>query len=354
MPHRHFRAVTARMISTLGPIASIRSRFRGMASFTLAAALLVFDTGTASALQVTGLEGPHSFLADPDSDSYFISNVNGDARDRDNNGFITKLSGDGEIVAFKFVEGGHGPITLHAPKGMAIIGQVLYVADLEAVRSFDKNTGKPLGSVAIPNSAGSGASPSMPVGIAADSQGRLYVADQDANTIYRVETTPTLRLTAFMTDKSLAGPSGVAVHPKTGNILVVSWDSGKIFEITPEGALTELVSNGFFTARFQNLGGIDFDRWGNMYVADTTKGKIWRMTPNRKFQVIAEYLPSPSDVGIDRLNHLILVPYQYANAAEVNGLEAPVVSAGDKKKRTLADYGFIEPPKGTKEGTPRK
>ena len=342
------------MNSTLGPIASFHLRYRKRFLFVFAAALLTFEAETARALQVAGLEGPHSFLADPGSNTYYISNVNGDGRDRDNNGFITKLSGDGEIVAFKFVAGGQGPVTLHAPKGMAIIGPVLYVADLDAVRSFDKATGKPLGSVALPGTAGSGASPSMPVGIAADGQGRLYVADQDANAIYRVDTTPTLKLTPFIVDKALAGPSGVAVHPKTGNILVVSWDSGKIFEITPDGVLTELVSNGFFTARFQNLGGVDFDRWGNMYVADTTKGKIWRMTPNKKFQVIAEYLPSPSDVGIDRLNHLILVPYQYANAAEVNGLEAPTVSTGDKKKRTLADYGFVEPPKGTQEGTPRK
>lgn len=91
-----------------------------------------------------------------------------------------------------------------------------------------------------------------------------------------------------------------------------------------------------------------------MYVSDVTKGKIWRMLPNNKFQVIAEYLPGPSDLGIDRVNHLILVPYQDSNAAEVNGLESPTVSTGDRAKRTLADYGFVEPKKSDKEGSPRK
>jgi DNA-binding beta-propeller fold protein YncE len=333
-----------------------RSRPSGRWLLTLCTALLIFDCAPVLALQISGLESPHSFLADPDSNSYFISNVNGDGRARDNNGFITKLSGDGEIVAFKFIEGGRGSVTLHAPKGMAIVGQVLYVADLGAVRSFDKLTGKPLESVAIPATSGPGAGDkdSLPVGLAADSHGRLYVTDQTANTIYRIETAPTIRASVFVANKDLAGPAGIAVHPKTGNILVVSWDSGKVLEITPEGALTELVSNGFFSARFQNLGGVDFDRWGNMYVADTTKGKIWRMMPNKKFQVIAEYLPSPVGLGIDRQNHLILVPYQDANAAEVNGLEAPVYSTGEKKKRTLADYGFVEPPKASKEGRPGK
>ena len=88
----------------------------------------------ALALQVSGLESPHSFLADPATNSYFISNINGDTNARDNNGFITKLSDDGRITAFKFIEGGRGNVTLHAPKGMAIVDQVLYVTDLDTLR----------------------------------------------------------------------------------------------------------------------------------------------------------------------------------------------------------------------------
>jgi hypothetical protein len=78
-----------------------------------------------------------------------------------------------------------------------------------------------------------------------------------------------------------------------------------------------------------------------MYVSDFTAGKVWRMRPDLKFDVIAEYLPSPADIGVDRKNHLILVPYHYGNAAEMNGLESPVKS--QNKKRTLADYGFGSP-----------
>ena len=42
---------------------------------------------------------------------------------------------------------------------------------------------------------------------------------------------------------------------------------------------------------------------------------------------------------MDRRNHLILVPYEYGNAAEMNGLEAPTLP-GAKKKRDLSDYGL--------------
>ncbi len=307
----------------------------------------------AFALQVSGLEAPHSFLADPATNSYYISNINGESEARDNNGFITKLSDDGRITAFKFIEGGRGNVTLHAPKGMAVVDQVLYVTDLDTLRAFDKTTGKPLSTVVLPRPT-SANSPQSLVDVAADGQGHLYLADQLGNAIYRLDLTPALTLSIYVSGNHLAGPSGVAVHPKTGHIVVVSYDSGKIFDITPEGTLTELVSNGFFTGRFQNLSGVDFDRWGSMYVADATKGKIWRMLPNQKFQVIAEYLPSPTDLGIDRVNHLILVPYQDSNAAEVNGLESPNVASSDRAKRTLADYGFVEPLKSEKKGSPAK
>ncbi len=333
---------------------SSRPLRRSCFGLALAGVIGMVLTGSLSwALQVSGLESPHSFLADPPSRSYFISNINGEPEARDNNGFITKLSDDGQITAFKFIEGGRDNVTLHAPKGMAVVDHVLYVTDLDTLRAFDKTTGKSLSTLTLPRPA-DGKHPQSLVDVAPDGQGHLYLADQGGNAIYRVDLTATPTLTLYLSGPHLAGPSGVAVNPKTGHLAVVSYDSGKIFDVTPEGTLTELASNGFFTGRFQNLSGVDFDRWGSLYVSDATKGKIWRMLPNNKFQVIAEYLPGPSDLGIDRVNHLILVPYQDSNAAEVNGLESPTVSTGDRAKRTLADYGFVEPKKTDKEGSSRK
>ena len=298
----------------------------------------------AVAMQINGLESPHSFLADPANNSYYISNVNGEPNARDNNGFITKLNGQAEIVGFKFICGGEQGTTLHAPKGMALVDQVLYVADVDTLRGFDKNSGKTMMTIAMTPSP-LPARPLSLIDIAANDQGLLFVSDMPGNTIYKVDTKQRHVVSVFIHDERLAGPAGVAVHPKTGHIIVVSWEKGSILDISQDGVLTELVSNSFFTSRFQNLSGIDFDRWGNMYVSDLTKGKVWRMQPNKTFQVIAEFLPAPADVGIDRVNNLILVPYQQANVAEVNGLETPVGATGENRKRTLADYGFVAPPK---------
>lgn len=324
-----------------------------LSRIVLSAAFVLGLVLPSHAAQITGLESPNSFVGDSAGKEYFISNINGDREARDNNGFITKLDPNGKITNLKFIQGGVADILLHAPKGLALVGQILYVADLDQLKGFDKTTGKLLVSVSFPASASQHVVSLTDV--AAEPTGLLYVSDQSGNAIYKIDPSANHQVALLIHDDRLAGPSGIAVHPKTGHLIAVSWEKGKILEVTPEGQLTELESNGFFTGRFQNLSGVDFDRWGNMYLSDLTKGKIWRMTRDHRFQVIAEYLLAPADIGIDRANNLILVPYHYAHAAEMNGLEAPSDGKSKNEKRTLADYGFIPPPpKSAPEGAAKK
>jgi DNA-binding beta-propeller fold protein YncE len=307
-------------------------------------------------ITVTELQSPYSFVNDPLEKGYYISSVNGEAETADNNGFITKLNPHGKLLNLKFIQGGKDDVTLHAPKGMALVEHVLYVADLDTLRGFDTTTGKPVMALTIrsPTTSQPETLQTSLSDVTFDGKGHLYCSDQKANTIYRVNLA-TQTVSVLITDRSLAGPSGLAVHPKSGQIIAVSWEKGKISEVSPDGVVTELFSNGFFSNRFQNLRGVDFDRWGNMYVSDFTTGKVWRMSWDKRFQVIAEFLPSPGDLGIDRANNLILVPYELAHAAEMNGLETPSSGKTKQEKRTLADYGFIPPPpKPAPEGPVKK
>ena len=300
-------------------------------------------------ITVTNLQTPYSFVTGASGKDYFISSVNGEPDTADNNGFITKLDGSGTLLHLKFIQGGVDGVTLHAPKGMALVDETLYVADLDTLRAFDARNGKPVASIHVVD----GKALVHLTDVAYDGVGLLYCSDQHANRIYRVEL-PSQKVTLLVADPALAGPAGLAVHPKSGELIAVSWNKGKIFAISPTGTVSELFSNGFFSSRFSNLRGVDFDRWGNMYVSDFTTGKVWRMTWDKRFQVIAEYLPTPGDLSIDRTNNLILVPYEFAHAAEMNGLEAPADGKPKSEKRTLADYGFIPPPPKPAEGAPSK
>jgi hypothetical protein len=313
-----------------------RMLFAVALAFTLSPALVCTS---AEALQILELKSPQSFLVDPVTHAYFISNVNGDPAEKDNNGFITKLDKDGTLVNLGFVRGSRGDAVLHAPKGLAVVGHVLYVADIDTVRGFNTETGRPV--VTVPISTGQSRSPSTGlIDVVYDGKDHLFVSDVETNTIYQVDIANRHAVSVFVKDEALAGPRGLAIHPSTGHLIAVSWNEGSVLDISPEGTITVLVSNSFFSRRFKNLDGVDFDTWGSMYISDMTAGKVWRVTPDQQFDVIAEYLPTPAGISIDRTNHLILVPFLHSDAAEINGLEVPVQAKRKKRKRTLADYGF--------------
>ena len=283
---------------------------------------------------IVNLKSPQSIAVDP-GNGYFIANANGDPGNRDNHGFITKLNQDGEIVALHFIKDGQGTTVLHSPTGMVLVDQRLYVADLDTIRVFDKTTGEPVLAISLARHHCSSLA-----GLTAAPDGRLYVADTDTNAIYQIDPAQDHKVSLVVQDAGLSGPRGLAVNPRTGHLVGVSWNGGKIFEIDERGNIKELMANSFFSRRFTNLDGIDFDRFGSMYVSDFTAGKIWRIRPDLKKEVIAEFLISPAGLTVDRQKHLILVPYLYADGAEINGLEMPVNAGKKKRSRTLSDYGL--------------
>ena len=281
----------------------------------LALFFALFSSAIALALQVTGLKNPAGFIVDPATGHYFISNENGGPSERDNNGVITRLDETGKILKLKFIEGGTAGVTLHSPKGLAILDKTLFVSDIDRVRRFDLATGRPLGEIDL-----SAFKADFLTGLAADGAGLLYVADTGADTILKVDTRVGSRPTVFVKDSALAGPHGLAVNPATGALVAVSWNEGKILEIARDGSIKVLFANSFFNTRFGNLAGVDFDAFGNIYVSDFSQGKVIRIDPDFRIQTIAEFLTTPANVSIDRKNHLILVPYLAGNAAEMNGL----------------------------------
>ena len=298
------------------------------------ASLALWSIPLVHAYEISNLQFPQNIIAD-NGQVYFIANANGDPGSRENKGFISKADQEGKVTALHFIQGGKKSVTLHSPKEMAIIASTLYVADLDVVRGFDKNTGQSLATIPFSQFHAESLT-----GLAADSHGFLYVSDADTNTIFRINPTENHAITQFIQDARLSHPHGLAVHPRNGHLMGVGWDDGKVFEIDAKGILHVLFVSSFFSGGFHNLDGIDFDQYGTMYVSDLTAGKVWRIRANLKKEAIAEFLLSPSGIGVDRVNHLILVPYLYARGAEINGLERPSNDTGRKKKRTFSDYGL--------------
>jgi sugar lactone lactonase YvrE len=96
---------------------------------------------------VTGLATPEALSYDAALDMYFVSSINGQINVKDNNGFITRIHGDGRLDSLHFIQGGRGGVVLNGPMGSRIKGDTLWVIDIDVLRAFDTRTGKALATV---------------------------------------------------------------------------------------------------------------------------------------------------------------------------------------------------------------
>lgn len=122
-----------------------------------------------SILSEVGFLTPESVVFDKRRDVYFVSNINGGPLDKDGNGFISKVTPQGQLT-LKFIDGSLEGIDLDAPKGMTIAGDILYVADIDSIRKFDAISGKQLGSISVPGAT-------FLNGLSTGEKGKIYASD---------------------------------------------------------------------------------------------------------------------------------------------------------------------------------
>jgi hypothetical protein len=264
---------------------------------------LILSAYPANAFRVDGLKTPQSFIVDPALGNYFISNINGDPVSRDNNGFILKLDASGNSLPF--IRGGSPQVTLHAPDGLALKGNNLYVTDIDSLRWFDKNSGKPLGHIDF---TGIGAKRLR--GVAFDGEGNLYISDVLANAIYKVETGNDHKVSVFSKDNRLGNPSGMVYDSVRQSLIIVTRATGRILAVGMDGKIAPVIQK-----TFKNLYGVDWDRVGNLLISDSAEGKIYRIKKFSRTEIVRENILTPAGISFDYTRNLILVPSSKGNIA---------------------------------------
>jgi DNA-binding beta-propeller fold protein YncE len=263
---------------------------------------LVLCLPVAQAFELRGMDGPASFIVDPATGVYYVSNVAGSPRAKDGTAYIAKIAADGKLIDRDFIRSGRNGVTLNAPKGLAISGNDLYVADIDVVRRFDKNSGKLLGVVDLKLLGAK-----YLYGLALGPEAHLFVSDTAGDTIYKIDPKKNHRVSILVRGKGLR-PKGMVYENRHQRLLVTTKASGKIIAVDMGGQLLTV-----YRGKFNGLDGIDLGRQGNIIVSDYTAGKIYRIKKYSTLEVIRKNMVTPAGISFDHKNNRVLVPSSDGN-----------------------------------------
>lgn len=250
------------------------------------------------AWELRGFKQPESVVFDTRRHILYVSNIDGEPGNKDGKGTISRVAPSGRTLEAEWISG------LNAPKGMAIHGDKLYVADLDTLVVIDLEKGavqrhhlvseaKFLNDVAI------------------DRLGNVYVSDFLDNAIYRLTNN---RLNLWVKDDRLAAPNGL--YAEKDELIVATWGelSGQGFNTTVAGHLfTISLADKTIVSLGQgkplgNLDGVEADGLGGYFVTDWVAGTLLRIKRDGTSEVMLRLGQGSADLTYIRGAKLLLVP----------------------------------------------
>ena len=241
------------------------------------------------------LEGPESVVFDAKNKLFYVSNVNGHPLEADGNGYISTLSADGKIINQNWLTG------LNAPKGLALVGNLLYVADITELVVIDTTT-------ATIKARYEDKQAKFLNDVAADKAGNIYVSDMFTDKIHQLKDD---KFSVWLESAQLEKPNGLLVEGN--NLIVGSWG------VMTDGFATEVPGHlktiDLNTKQIESLGnkspagnldGVEPDGKGNYYVTDWLNGKLLHIEPSGNSSTLLVLGQGSADHTI--VDDLIVIP----------------------------------------------
>lgn len=271
---------------------------------------------------------------------------------------VYPFAGTGTIGS---ADGTGSAASFHSPSGVAIDGNGdIYVADYwnhkirKITASGMVSTFAGSGTAGSTNGSGAAASFNYPHGIAVDASGNVYVADRNNHKIRKITSAGVVTTLAGSgasgtTDGTGAAasfnlPIGVAVDA-LGNVYVIDGDFYCIIrKVTAAGVVTTLAGSGApgfangtgAAASFNGPHGIVVDNAGNVFVTDGGNNRIRKITGAG---VVTTFAGSGAFGALNGTG--IAASFSYPAAITIDGAGNLYVADGNKKIRKITASGVV-------------
>lgn len=233
---------------------------------------------------------PESVYYCKKQNALFVSNINGKPLEKDNNGFISKLSLEGNLIKLEWIKG------LHAPKGMGIYKERLFVTDIDRIAEIDIKSEKIIRFYDVPDAK-------FLNDIVVDVSGRIFISDMQTNKIYLLYNGV---LELWLEGEAFSGPNGLCISKE---YLYIGTNDKIVRANIRAKAHSDYILN---TGGIDGLTCVEDDKFiysdwsGNIYI--TTLGK-----ETEKLLSTAPQKINAADFGYDPERKIIYVPTFYDN-----------------------------------------
>jgi sugar lactone lactonase YvrE len=237
---------------------------------------------------------------DPERNLIIAMNAGEFSEAAEADGYASLVNPDGTVHTAKWIGATRDGLDLITPIGSTIRDNVLYTVDSGFVRSFDLQSGEPLGSIKVPGAG-------FLNGIAVAEDGTAYVSEtQPGELLYKV--TPEGESTVFAKGGPLTRPNGVAMD-NDGNIVVVNMGSKAVVTYDPSGEVVRIEE-----AAAAGSDGVVVLSDGTKYVSSVRFGSISKLEPGEEAEVIATGIPDAASLCYDSVQHQLVIPMNPNNA----------------------------------------